>query len=77
MKIRSTHCVEVTLTPRELAKALGHPEAQVRKAELSLKEGELQAIQVHLEYVIATKGLPKTVRRFEALRGEFEEGHGA
>lgn len=63
MKVRNVHCVELTLSPKELAAALGHPDAEVREAEVSVKEGQLQALRVHLEYVIATRGIPKTIRK--------------
>lgn len=74
MRVRNTHCVELQLTPTELAAALGHPKALVREAEVKLKDGKVEAIRVHMEYVIATKGIPKTIRQFGAERGGFEEG---
>lgn len=69
MRVRNTHCVELLLTPAELASALGHPEAIVREAEVTMKEAKVEAIRVHLEYILATKGIPKRVRRTAAATG--------
>jgi hypothetical protein len=75
MRVRNTHCVELQLDPRDLAAALGHPKALVREAEVRMKDGKVEAVRVYLEYVIATKGVPKVVRKFEAYKGGLGEGH--
>jgi hypothetical protein len=62
MKVRNTHCVELDLTAKELAKALGHEGAAVRLAEVRMAGDSVAGLRIHLEYLIASTGPRRTVR---------------
>lgn len=70
MKVRSTHCVELILSGNELAKALGHPGARLKEAEVKLTDGRVEAIRLHFEYEIATRGHPRRQVQPSSARAE-------